>query len=131
MICDQKYRFSVGQKYFLLSYQKLVFFTRFNLIIWLSLRTKLLIKFCILTSLDSDYEVTYHLIPPKLIFRTIYCEPGLLLFYHITVGVNRIETLFIHELLSLGCISFKNPHHQEEVLRIPKHTLLFIFYFLK
>ena len=46
-----------------------------------------------------------------------------------TVGVNKNVTLFIHELLSLQCISFKNlwAHHQEEVLGIPKQPLLSIF----
>ena len=40
-------------------------------------------------------------------------------------GVHRIETLFIFELSSIGCINFKNlcAHHQEKVLRIPKHLL--------
>ena len=34
-----------------------------------------------------------------------------------------------HELLSLGCINFKNlcGHHQEEVLRFPKHPQLVKF----
>ena len=34
--------------------------------------------------------------------------------------------IVFHELLSLGCINFKNlrAHHQEEVLRFPKHPLL-------
>ena len=38
----------------------------------------------------------------------------------ITVGVNRIETLFIHNYPA--CINFKNlcDHHQKEVLRIQK-----------
>ena len=34
--------------------------------------------------------------------------------------------IVFHELLSLGCINFKKlcAHHQEEVLRFPKHPQL-------
>ena len=37
--------------------------------------------------------------------------------------------IVFHELLSLGCINFKNlcAHHQEEVLRFPKHPQLVKF----
>ena len=43
-----------------------------------------------------------------------------------TVGAVRNETLVFRELLSLRCIKIKNlcAHHQEEVLRIPKHPQL-------
>ena len=38
-----------------------------------------------------------------------------------TVGVIKICSLVFHELLSLGCINFKNlgAHHQEEVSKTP------------
>ena len=37
--------------------------------------------------------------------------------------------IVFHELLGLGCINFKNlcAHHQEEVLRFPKHPQLVKF----
>ena len=43
------------------------------------------------------------------------------------VGSQKI--IVFHELLSLGCINFKNlcAHHQEEVLRFPKHPQLVKF----
>ena len=49
-----------------------------------------------------------------------------------TIGVNRNETLFIHESLSLGCINFKNlcAYYQEEVLRILKHTLIYFIFLM-
>ena len=43
------------------------------------------------------------------------------------VGSQKI--IVFHELLSLGCINFKNPcaHHKEEVLGIQKHPQLVKF----
>ena len=43
------------------------------------------------------------------------------------VGSQKI--IVFHELLSLGCINFENlcAHHQEEVLRFPKHPQLVKF----
>ena len=39
------------------------------------------------------------------------------------------KIIVFHELLSLGCINFKNlcAHHQEEFLRFPKHPQLVKF----
>ena len=43
------------------------------------------------------------------------------------------KIIVFHELLSLGCINFKNicAYHEEEVLRFPKHPqLVKLLYFL-
>ena len=50
--------------------------------------------------------------------------PEMRLMYRVSqkkVGSQKI--IVFHELLSLGCINFKNlcAHHKEEVLRFPKH----------
>ena len=46
-----------------------------------------------------------------------------------TLGADKNGTLGFGEFLGQGCINIKNlcAHHQEGVLRIPKHTLLSIF----
>ena len=58
----------------------------------------------------------------------ILCKSGYI--YRVSqkkVGSQKI--IVFHELLSLGCINFENlcAHHQEEVLRFPKHPQLVKF----
>ena len=46
--------------------------------------------------------------------------------YRVNQKKGRSQNIIVfHELLSLGCINFKNlgAHHEEEVLRFPKHPL--------
>ena len=50
--------------------------------------------------------------------------------YRVSKKKGRSQNIIVfHELLSLGCINFKNlcGHHQEEVLRFPKHPQLVKF----
>ena len=50
--------------------------------------------------------------------------------YRVDQKKGRSQNIIVfHELLSLGCINFKNlcGHHQEEVLRFPKHPQLMKF----
>ena len=50
--------------------------------------------------------------------------------YRVNQKKGRSQNIIVfHELLSLGCINFKNlcAHHQEEVLRFPKHPQLVKF----
>ena len=47
--------------------------------------------------------------------------------YRVNQKKGRSQNIIVfHELLSLGCINFKNlgAHHEEEVLRFPKHPQL-------
>ena len=53
-----------------------------------------------------------------------YCAPHL---YRVNQKKGRSQNIIVfYELLSLGCINFKNlcAHHEEEVLRFPKHPQL-------
>ena len=50
--------------------------------------------------------------------------------YRVDQKKGRSQNIIVfHELLSLGCINFKNlcAHHEEEVLRFPKHPQLVKF----
>ena len=52
---------------------------------------------------------------------------GALTIYRVNQKKGRSQNIIVfHELLSLGCINFKNlgAHHEEEVLRFPKHPQL-------
>ena len=50
--------------------------------------------------------------------------------YRVNQKKGRSQNIIVfHELLSLGCINFKNlgAHHEEEILRFPKHPQLALF----
>ena len=78
----------------------------------------------------AGYEETYDCIACTLVTNGGYLGSSLyqyLFIYRVNQKKGRSQNIIVfHELLSLGCINFKNlcAYHEEEVLRFPKHPQL-------
>ena len=62
-------------------------------------------------------------------YHTVNSQTVILSYSHLHLARLEMRLSVFRELLSLRCINFKNlcAHHQEEVLRIPKHPQLVKF----
>ena len=91
----------------------------------------------LLTQFGQEYNRITQMVKNELIEETKCLVPCTFMEYkviYIYVCIYRVDQknvcsqkiIVFHELLSLGCINFKNlcVHHQEEVLRFPKHPQL-------